>query len=218
MRRISQKIYTKPKAPLKQSQQKEHLTPVEMRTLALSLIAVVVSIATLYVQFFYERHLTTASFIDLDFDTDSLISSKIIYHNKGNQYETILRNTIIFHQAKNLSKKQEIRFSLREASPAISYREEFDPVVLSPGQQVYRDIKQPFDFRLIENELNLNDTIRLSAEIGYLNNNGYYSTNVIPMGWLLLDSQKTVKYWKAEYMVQELESDEYFKNSYILPK
>ena len=184
--------------------------PIERWTLFISLVAIIVSAVSLYFQFFYEKYDLRANFISASFINDTSLVATIVYHNKGNSYSTVLGNSVIFYQDSiNIEKNS---FQFIDNKTVQQYNETFDPLVLTPGQQIHRDIRQYFDFKKFNfSELSINPTlnIKLALAINYINENGYYSTNFIPIGWLKLDSTMQVDDYSVKYKTEILNSDTY---------
>jgi hypothetical protein len=219
---MEKQIGTTDKKSRQLNKEKVNLTsikPIERFSLLLSLIAIGVSFAALYFQFFYEKIEVRTSFISSNFVNDSILISKILYHNKGNQYSTILRNEIVFYQNTKDIENKGIFFS--KNAPKQVFEECFDPIVLLPGQQLFREIVQPFNFKnvnLKEIQIRVKDTIRIALVVGFINNDGLYSINNIPIGWLLLDTNLTMKYFSVEYKSAVLIGNTYRSNTYRIPK
>jgi hypothetical protein len=185
--------------------------PVEKWTLLLSLLAIITSGITLYFQFFYEKNDLRANFISAEFTNDSTLVSTIIYHNKGNSYATVLGNSIVFYQ--DSSDIENKSFQFNDNKIIQDYHERFDPLILSPGQQIHKNISQVFNF----NHLNFKEfsidpsvKVKLALAINYINHNGYYSTNFIPVGWVKLDSNLHVDDYIVNYKTEILSSDTYY--------
>ncbi|MDR0227474.1 MAG: hypothetical protein LBI72_00160 [Flavobacteriaceae bacterium] len=183
----------------------------------ISYLALIVSCISIYFQFFYEKHDIRANFISATFKNDTLIYN-VVYHNKSNQDATILRNSLIFHQLKNeeiADAKSGFILFKRNSNEQI-FNEEFDPIVLNLGTQLYKEIKQPFDFNTIYKDtlINIKDTLNISLAIGFINEYGNYSINYLDLGWVLLASLKQPKYYKFNYISKELLSETYRSSSF----
>jgi hypothetical protein len=188
-------------------------------TLNISLLALAISLLTLYFQFFYEKYHLIASVVDGTLENDSLLVLKIIYHNKGNQHSTVTQNAIYFYQDSTDIENKGFHFS--SIKSGITYKDEYVPLVLTPGQQIYRDISQPISFKGLNYELlNIDPTkdIKIAIKIGFINENGFHSANIIPIGWLKLNKIFVVNYWNIEFTTSDLESNAYYSRRYVKPK
>ena len=188
-------------------------------SLLVSILAIGISLMTLYFQFFYEKYHLIASIVDGTFDNDTTLVTKVIYHNKGNQHSTITQNVIYFYQDSTDIENKAFYFS--SIKPEISYKDEYDPIVLTPGQQIYRDINQPINFKTINyKSLNIdpNKDIKMAIKIGFINDDGFLSAKIIPIGWLMLDTSFSVRYWNVDFVTKNLESDSHYSSRYVKPK
>jgi hypothetical protein len=185
-------------------------------TLFISLVAIAISLFTLYFQFFYEKNELRINFVSASFENDSTLISQMVYHNKGNTYATVLGNKIVFYQDSNTIENKSITFSKQNGEQ--SFETAFEPLVLSPGQQVYKEIDQPFNFKKIIPKhipINFKEKIRMALAISYINSeNGLYTTNYIPIGWLRLDSNLRVQGFNVDYKTELLTSDRYYSGVY----
>ncbi len=184
-------------------------------SLLISFLAICISLLTLYFQFFYEKYHLLASVVDGTFENDSILTAKVIYHNKGNQHSTIVSNTVIFYQDSTDIENKGFYFSPTEVIH--STEDNYEPIVLTPSQQIYRDINQPVNFKGINSKLlNIDpyNAIRIGIKFGFINNNGMHSTSIVPIGWLSLDSTFQIKKWNIDFTSQNLESDSYYSGRY----
>ncbi|WP_366185766.1 hypothetical protein [Flavobacterium ovatum] len=175
----------------------------------LSLIAIAISGVSFYYQFFYESYDIKVNFISADFDDNSNLNFKMVYHNKSTLNATILRNTVVFYQDSTKIDSKSIFFYKDKFKQ--SFVEEFDPIVLDRDKQIYREISQPINFNNIysKNIINLKDTIRISLAIGFLDEFGNYATSYIPMGWVTLDSLNNPESYSFTYLSKTLYVDTY---------
>lgn len=233
---IQQKLFRKYKSSASGTQnevwRRRHSVPVhntrkkskafEWLSMLLSIAAISISGLTLYFQFFYERYNLTARFVRGDFINDSTFVVGIIYNNKGNQYSTILTNNVDFYNAdtskpikvidstSGTSVHKPLFIKIVPAYNASSKQErqiKYNPEVLSPGQQVYREFINPVHFdslALIGSSLNLYDTIRISVTIGFINREGYSAYQTLDVGWLTLDPEFRVQSYQLSYEAKEL--------------
>jgi aromatic ring-cleaving dioxygenase len=186
----------------------------------LSLIFSIVAICVpIYYQIYFEKNDTSVSFINASFDNDTLLTAHVVFNNKGNKYATILRNNIVFYQQNidSLENNEDsaIKFSAKKAK--VIFDDELDPVVLEPGQQLYRKVGQSFDFKLVNfksKKINPKDTIKIGLIVGFLSQSGYHSSNILPMGWILLDSNFQKRKWKLDFTLKKLESNKYWSSVY----
>ena len=177
-------------------------------------ISILVAGTSIYGQFFYEKYAVTASFFDGTVANDSTLQVNLIYHNRGNQYSSVLRNDIVFYQKADSIEDFGLKF---DSVGDRMYHDEFNPIVISPGQEVNRSLKQRFNFAKldIKNEtFKLKDTIRIALVIGFTNPEGYHSSNILKIGWLVLDEKKRIQNWELNYKYTPLESNQYWSKTY----
>lgn len=186
-------------------------------SLILSIFAIVISALGLYFQFFYENHKLLVSVFDCNFKNDSTLSYKLIYHNKGNQYFTILSNSVIFYQDEKEIEKKGIKFSKKNTERVNVVA--FEPEILTFGQQIYKEENQYFDFKkiLIKEGINLHDTIKMAINIAFIDDTGYQSVKKHYIGWIMLNSSKKIKRWMTQYETIELEATEHYIGNYSIP-
>jgi|GEM_PF-2292974 len=166
--------------------------------------------ATTYFSNIYEDRTISVSFLGSDI-TNTSIAPKFVYANKGNKSATIIENTIIFHQKQNDIEKNGLSFDItREDSLA------YNPLVIKEKDQVFRKLKQNlfFDKSYSTDSLDLKDTIKVSIFISYVNTNGRFSSNIFPLGIILLDDQYNIKYYKFDLFVNDLKSKYYTTSMY----
>lgn len=181
------------------------------RTYAISVLALVISVASIYFQFFYKSHNLKASLIDATIDNDS-IKLNIIYHNRGNQDATIIGSHIFFYSDKTeKSPKYHIEFINKE-------NDKLPPFILSSGKQVFHNFTQKVYFDenklLTENRIGNKDTIRVLLRINYINSSSLQSENITECGWITLDSLNKINHWSIDYKNINLDYDSYFLRGY----
>ncbi|WP_134089794.1 hypothetical protein [Olivibacter sp. XZL3] len=184
-------------------------------TFVISALALIISVLSLYLQFFYESHNLKASLIDANIKKDS-ISLDLIYQNKGTQDATVISSHIFFSSYKNRElKKYHIEFINRE-------NDNSPPVILAPGKQALYKLIQKVYFNekgLLESKgTTKQDTLRVYLSINYINGNSLQSENNVECGWITLDSLGEVKHWTIDYQNIELNSNEYFSRGYNYKK
>jgi hypothetical protein len=186
-------------------------------TTLISIVAISISCLTLYYQFFYEKHELIASIVDGEFEGDSILVTNVIYHNKGTQHGTIVQNTIYFHQ--NSSDIENKGFHFTPSAPKICYKDDFDPVVLLPGQQLYKSIVQPFRLNRIDYKsfnMDPGEPIKISLLVGYINDKGTRTAEFIPMGWVKIDTTHRITSWNIDFTSKTLESDSHYVNRHTI--
>lgn len=177
-------------------------------SLLISLLALIISILSIYFQFFYEKFHLNTSLIDAEVYKDS-ISLDLIYHNKGNQDATITNTEIFFYSDKNKKKDiNHIEFNNKNQ----------EPYILSPGKQMFKKFVQQVHFMedslLIKTQTNIKDTIRIQLRVSYLRDNSLEGEKVVDCGWIILDDQSRIDNWLIKYQKINLDSDTYFVSGY----
>lgn len=181
-------------------------------TIFLSVLALSISGVTMYFQFFYENYSISTSFIGGGFSNDSTLTVRIIYNNKGTRYATILGTNVIVYSYKETSKSG-LKMSTSDSKWIET--DEFQPVILNPGQQFYQELKQPADFnKLYSTTLPFSywDTIGIALNFSFINSDGQYADKQLPIGWLLLSTNENYRpeFWEFNYSVLELKSEKYY--------
>lgn len=178
----------------------------------ISVLALVISISSLYFQFFYQKYSLSSSIIDANVFRDS-INIEIIYQNSGNIDATILEHELFFY---NKSFKDSEDFHLQFKN------KEFIPFIISPNSQRYFIYSQSTYFNeenlLNEYMMDGSDTIMLGLRTSFLNSNLMQSDLESELGWITLDSLKKIEFWVVEYQKISLESDYYYSRGYKLPR
>jgi hypothetical protein len=180
----------------------------------LSLIALLVSVVSIYLSVFYRNHELTVSVIDsnVEFECDS-IKIDLLYHNQGNTYSTIIQDYLVFYQNEDWRNKGVI-FSKGKHSfePDLDY----NSIVLTPGQQILRRLEIATNFNKVDTlyrRLSLNELINVGLVSTYINASGLRSSDMFNIGYLRLDYRNKIKTYKLEYNVFSLESESYFSST-----
>jgi hypothetical protein len=194
---------------------KVHNTEKKDLTVLISVFALVISIASLYFQFFHKIHNLKTSLIDATITSDS-INLNLIYQNRGNQDATIIASHIFFCTDKTEKmNKYHLEFINKE-----NYK--LPPFILSSGKQVFHSLSQKVYFDeekiLSESRIKKNDTIRIFLRINYINGSSLQAENITKCGWLTLDSLNKIDHWVVEYQNINLDYDSYFTRSYNYKK
>ena len=181
-------------------------------SLLISLLALIISILSIYFQFFYEKFNLSTSLIDAEVYKDS-ISLDLIYHNKGNQDATVTNTEIFFYSDKNKTKHvNHIEFNNKNQ----------EPYILSPGKQLFKKFVQQVyfieDSLLIKTQTNIRDTIRIQLRVSYLRDNSLEGEKIVNCGWITLDNQRKIDNWLIKYQKINLDSDTYFVSGYSKKK
>lgn len=174
----------------------------------ISVLALLISVASIYFQFFYEKFNLSTSLIDAEVYKDS-ISLDLIYHNKGNQDATITNTEIFFYSDKNKNKQtNHIEFNNKNQ----------EPYILPPGKQIFKKFVQQVYFMedslLIKTQTNIKDTIRIQLRISYLRDNSLEGEKVVSCGWITLDNQNKIDNWLIKYQKINLDSDTFYVSGY----
>lgn len=177
----------------------------------ISALALFISIVSIYLQFFYERHNLKASLIDAEVIKDS-ISLNLIYQNKGNQDATIIKSEVFFFSDKNKTDvKSHIEFINKE-------NDKQPPFILSPGKQIFYKFTQKVYFDenglLVSSRTRNKDTLRINLRINYITGNSMQAEDILNCGWITLDSVNQIKNWSIDYQNIDLNSDTYFSKGY----
>ncbi len=173
-----------------------------------SFLAIVISLISLYSQFFFVNHDLRVNLVDGDYTKDSL-RYQIVYHNRGNQDATILKSKIELY-LKNKKKASSLKLEQRKT-----------PLILSAGRQNYEEMKFSADFSNYNLQfwgVNWTDTLAVKLSFEFLNDNNYPSEKHFECGWIKLDSTKKVEYYLTEMNSIELESDEFYVRTYRTEK
>jgi len=183
-------------------------------SLFISILALAISVASIYLQFFYESYQLKASIVNCDIFNNS-ISLNLLYSNKGNQDATIISSEIFFNSDRNENKKDlHIQFVNNE-------NENTSAFVLSPGKQIFYKLNQRvyFDEKGLLNsyKTNTRDTLRVNLRINYISERALQSDTIIKCGWVTLDSLNMIKHFSIDYKTFELYSSRDFSRGYNYP-
>ena len=186
----------------------------EKFSLIISLIAIVIAFGTLYFQFFYEKYEIRLSVIDSEINYSvPEIETKIVYHNSGNIFTTITQNYLIFYQDKDDYHNKGIKFS--NISNDVFYKEIYDPIVLKPGEQKLKALKTKYFFNKVDfNHFNIDKSkeINVGIIIGFLNNDGLQTNELIELGWIKLDSLNNIDKFHFDFTNRKLQGYGYFSS------
>jgi hypothetical protein len=177
----------------------------------ISEFALIISIASIYFQFFHKSHDLKTSLIDATISNDS-IKLNLIYQNRGNQDATIIGSHIFFYTDKTEKlSRYHIEFINKE-------NDKLPPFILSSGKQIFHSLSQKVYFDeqkiLSENRIKKNDTIRILLRINYINGSSLQAENITKCGWITLDSLNKINHWVVDYQNINLDYDSYFTRSY----
>lgn len=181
----------------------------------ISALALIISIISIYLQFFYESHDLKASLIDANATKDSL-SLNLIYQNKGNEDATIIKTEIFFFSDKNKTDdKSHIQFINKE-------NDKLPPYILPPGKQIFHKFIQKVYFDedglLVSSRTRNKDTLRINLKINYITGNSMQAEDILNCGWITLDSLNQIKNWSIDYQNIDLNSNTYFSKGYNYEK
>lgn len=179
----------------------------ESLSLFFSLIAVLISLASIYLQFFYEKYELSVSVIESNVENDSLQLS-LLYNNKGNQDATVISSEIYFYSGKDMSNRDKRLYFIQGKQT---------PEVLSPNKQVHkqRDVKSFFKEVNLQNyQINPKDTIKIGLDVRYLNENTLQSQVLTQCGWLTLNENYSIDLYWIDYMKIALNNTSYFSSGY----
>lgn len=130
----------------------------------LSVMAILISLSSIYLQFFYEKFELNVSLIDTKVKSDSL-QLALIYNNKGNQDATIISSEIFFYSGNNMDEKEKRLYFIQKQN---------SPEILAPNKQLYKSqAVQTFfkDIKLNEYDIDPKDTIKIGLDVQFLNEN-----------------------------------------------
>lgn len=183
-------------------------------SLCVSILALIISVASIYLQFFYESYQLKASIVGSNIVKNS-INLNILYSNKGNQDATIISSEIFFYSDRNENKEDlHIQFKNDESENPSTF-------VLSPGKQMFHKLNQRVYFEeqglLDSHKTNTRDILRVNLRINYITENALQSDTIIKCGWITLDSLNMISHYSIEYQTFELQSNRYFSRGYNLP-
>lgn len=183
-------------------------------SLYMSILALIISIASIYLQFFYESYQLKASLVTSNVYKNALTLS-LLYSNKGNQDATIISSEVFFYSDRNENKKDlHIQFVNFE-------NENTSAFVLPPGKQIFHKLTQRVYFHheglLNSHKTNTRDTLRVNLKINYITESAMKSDTIIKCGWITLDSLNMIKHFSINYNTFELQSKRYLTGGYNFP-
>jgi len=169
----------------------------------LSLIAITLSVVTIYLQFFYNKFDLNVSLIDETVSADSLQLS-LIYNNKGNHDATILSSEIFLYSKNNLMRKEKRLYPIQKNT---------DPQVLAPNKQLYVAQKVNLVFSEVDLRkygINVTDTLKVGLDVQYLRDNLLQGEVIRNCGWITMDKANSVSDYLIQYQKISLDANDYF--------
>ena len=172
----------------------------------LALLALLISIVSIYFTIFYKDHDLTVSLIDSDVPYPrGEISVQLLYHNQGNVYSTIIQDYLIYYQKDDWANTGVI-FDKKEHVSQIEY----NPVILKPGEQYLRKLKSEVDFNNMSyalGPLNPREKIKVGLVTTYITKKGLRMVEMFPVGYITLDSLNAIDRYKINYGLFNLDSN-----------
>lgn len=204
LKKIDKSLNREPKQ-IFEKQNKDHTS------FFISILALVISIVSIYLQFFYHSYQLRASIVDCNI-TENSVSLNLLYSNKGNQDATIINSELFFNSDRNENKKNlHIQFENNENNNISAF-------ILSPGKQIFHKLNQGVNFDekglLDLKKTNTRDTLRVNLRINYITERALQSDTIIRCGWITLDSLNKIKNFSIDYKTFELRSDRDFSRGY----
>jgi hypothetical protein len=204
LKKINKNLFQKPKQVLEKEKK-------DYTSFFISILALIISIASIYLQFFYESYQLKASIVDSNITEDS-ICLNLIYTNKGNTDATIINSEMFFYSDRNENKQNlHIQFVNRD-------NDNMSAFILSPGKQIFHKLSQRVYFDeegcLESFKTNTRDTLRVNLKINYITERALQSDTIIRCGWITLDSLNKIKHFSIDFKTFELNSDRDFSRGY----
>jgi len=165
----------------------------------ISVIAIIISISGIYIQFFHVHHRIDYATLLSSFNEQNKIFTPILFKNSGNQTELIL-NTYLqldFYTKDGITEKR-----ISDLYPS-----EF-PIILSPGESkkitLEGNLKQymfgMYKFDLIDSSyfyydpVTVFDNLRLSIKTTYLSSKGKMGEEIRDVGFITFNENESVKH------------------------
>ena len=172
----------------------------------IAILALFISLVSIYFTFFYKDHNLTVSLIDshVPYPREE-ISVQLLYHNQGNVYSTIIQDYLTFYQDEDWANKGVI-FDKKEHVFQIDY----NPVILKPGEQYLRKLTSEINFNKIDTtlrKLNFHEKINVGLVATYITEKGLRNTEMFPIGYVKLDSLNQIDRYKIKYDIFDLNSN-----------
>lgn len=204
LKKINKSLIQKPKQALEKENR-------DYTTFFISILALIISIASIYLQFFYESYQLKASIVNANITQDS-INLDLIYINKGNTDATIINSEIFFNSDRNENKQNlHIQFVNSE-------NDNISAFILSPTKQIFHKLNQRVYFDeeglLDLYKTNTRDTLRVNLKINYITERTLQSDTIIRCGWITLDSLNKIKHFSIDFKTFELNSNRDFSKGY----
>jgi hypothetical protein len=177
-----------------------------------ALIALLVSIASIYFSVFYKDHDLTVSMIDSKVEYSGTdLTVKLLFHNQGNTYATIIQHYLVFYQSDDWE-NEGIIFE----NGKIVYNLDYNPTILVPGEQCLRTIITETDFNLVDSiksNLKLNQKINIGLVITYINSSGLRTSEKFNIGYIKLNKNKQIEKYNIDYDIFKLNSWSYYSSA-----
>ena len=179
----------------------------------ISILALIISILSIYFSVFYKNHDPIVSIIDskIDFSSNS-VKVDLLFYNKGNSYATIISKYLLFYQDNDWENKGVIFINGKPV-----YKAETTPIILKPDEQILKEIESVADFKKMDNEysrkLNFTEKIKVGLVTEYINSSGLRTSELFNIGYIFLDKNKMIEKYRMNYDSFSLNSWDYYGSS-----
>jgi hypothetical protein len=179
-------------------------------TNTISVLALLISILSIYFSVFYKNHDPTVSIIDSKIDLSSnTIKVDLLFYNKGNSYATVISKYLLFYQDNDWENKGIIFVNGKPV-----YNAETNPIILKPDEQILKEIESVADFKKMDNEysrkLNFTKKIKIGLVTEYINSSGLRTSELFKIGYIFLDKNKMIEKYRMNYESFSLNSWDYY--------
>jgi len=172
-------------------------------SIILSIIALTVSLFTLYRQYFFkDTHIMVSLILDPN-HTDSSITYKILYNNMGNRNTVITFQGFTYTNPKFDSLNKDLKLEYDNTIPIIVSGD--NPYLFIPAnqQQIYSvtlSFKPKIDLSM--------DTIHLTDHIDYLSADGKTLSTTLYLGWVLFNKDGHIIDHRENLIPKDLDKNE----------
>ena len=168
----------------------------------ISILALIISILSIYFSVFYKNHDPIVSIIDskIDFSSNT-VKVDLLFYNKGNSYATIISKYLLFYQDNDWENKGVIFINGKPV-----YKAETTSIILKPDEQILKEIES-------SRKLNFTEKIKVGLVTEYINSSGLRTSELFNIGYIFLDKNKMIEKYRMNYDSFSLNSWDYYGSS-----
>lgn len=176
----------------------------------ISIVALIISILSIYLSVFYKNHNPSVSIIDskIDFSSNK-VKVNLLFYNKGNSYATVISKYLLFYQDYDWENTGIIFVDGKPVYKAVA-----TPIILRPDEQILDEIVSIANFKKMDNEytrkLDFTKKVKIGLVTEYINSSGLRTSELFDIGYVFLDKNKMIDKYRINYDSFSLNSWDYY--------